>query len=218
MRLRDSTKPNNQGDDLYHLLSISLVVVVSLIAWGVQEFRNSQIPRYSIGEFLCLLDGIEVLSESPPIRNLKPISNSRVSQKAPKKLICLNSVDSTGLDSLPVFGPVLSSRTIKFRDALGGFYCVDQLKEVYGLDSLGFEKVKSFFKIDSSQIHQICLNSSDYYAIRSHPYIGNKEAQLIARFFNHNKAADLSELKLQPFLSPQLWHKIKPYIKICESD
>ena len=37
-------------------------------------------------------------------------------------MICLNSVDSIGLDSLPVFGPVLIYRTIKFRDALGGFY------------------------------------------------------------------------------------------------
>ena len=67
MRLRDSTKPNNQGDDLYHLLSILLVIVIYLIAWSVQEFRNYRIPRYSIGKFLSLLDGIEVRSKKPPI-------------------------------------------------------------------------------------------------------------------------------------------------------
>lgn len=72
--------------------------------------------------------------------------------------------------------------------------------------------------MDSTKIHQICLNSSDYYTIKSHPSIGNKEAHLISRFFTINNAAVLLELKTQPFIRPQLWYKIKPYIKICESD
>ena len=54
---------------------------------------------------------------------------SRIKQVS-KKLICLNYVDSDGLESLRVIDPILSSRTIKIRDALGGFYSVDKLKGV----------------------------------------------------------------------------------------
>ena len=37
MKLRDTTNDRN-GDDLYHLLSIVIVVFVSLLAWGVQSY------------------------------------------------------------------------------------------------------------------------------------------------------------------------------------
>ena len=40
----------------------------------------------------------------------------------------LNIMDSIDFEKLTVFGPVLSSRTVKFRNALGGFIHVSQLK------------------------------------------------------------------------------------------
>ncbi len=75
------------------------------------------------------------------------------------KLVCINSIDSTGLEQLPVFGSVLSSRTIKFRNALGSFYSVNQISEVYGLDSLDYKKVKSLFVIDTTKLEKLCINS-----------------------------------------------------------
>ena len=83
MRLRDSTKPNNQEDHLYYLLSILLVVVISLIARSFQEFRTSRIPRFIIVDYLCPIDGLEVRSEKPIIINLNSISNAR----GPKKFL-----------------------------------------------------------------------------------------------------------------------------------
>ena len=81
---------------------------------GVQEYRGSNEKSFVVSS------GV-INTPQPFIPALK---------------ICLNSIDSVGLEELPGFGPVLSGRTVKFRQALKGFVVIDQLKEVYGIDSL----------------------------------------------------------------------------------
>ena len=48
--------------------------------------------------------------------------------------IDLNSADSIMLEQLPGIGNKLSKRIVKYRDILGGFYSLEQLHEVYGLN------------------------------------------------------------------------------------
>ncbi len=51
--------------------------------------------------------------------------------------LSLNGADSAALEQLPGIGPVLASRIVRYREKLGGFYNVAQLREVYGIsDSL----------------------------------------------------------------------------------
>src|SRR5665647_1059817 len=45
----------------------------------------------------------------------------------------LNSADSLHLLEIPGIGPVFASRIIRYRTLLGGYYAVDQLREVYGM-------------------------------------------------------------------------------------
>ena len=55
MRLRGTTNDKN-GDDLYNLLSILLLIVVSIIAWGIQSYRDSLLRRVDIVELLNILN------------------------------------------------------------------------------------------------------------------------------------------------------------------
>lgn len=45
----------------------------------------------------------------------------------------LNSADTTELKRLKGIGSVLSARIVKYRDKIGGFQSVDQLRRIYGL-------------------------------------------------------------------------------------
>ena len=56
-------------------------------------------------------------------------------KKAPEKFD-LNNADTSQLKKIYGIGDKLSMRILKYRDVLGGFVGMDQLKEVYGLDSL----------------------------------------------------------------------------------
>lgn len=70
----------------------------------------------------------------------------------------LNSADTTTLKKVPGIGSVFAKRIIKYRDLLGGFYSVEQLGEVYGIDEERYEAMKSWFSVDLSAIRQLFVN------------------------------------------------------------
>lgn len=70
----------------------------------------------------------------------------------------LNSADTTALKMVPGIGSVFAKRIIKYRDLLGGFYSVEQLGEVYGIDEDRYEAMKSWFSVDPSVISHLFVN------------------------------------------------------------
>ena len=99
-----------------------------------------------------------------------------------KDITELNSCDSAELESLPGLGPVLSGRIIKFRKLLGGFYSVEQLREVYGLNEDIFDIVNSKVKVDTSLIQKIRVNEATYYDLVRLPYLNSNEVNLLINY------------------------------------
>ena len=60
MRLRDLTKREHSIDELYHLISILLVEVISPIAWGIKEHRYSKSQIFVSNEFIEILYVVKV--------------------------------------------------------------------------------------------------------------------------------------------------------------
>ena len=129
----------------------------------------------------------------------------------------LNSMDSVDFEKLPVFGPVLSSRTVKFRTALGGFIFVSQLKEVYGIDDEAFNKIKNWFDPSLSPVSKLCADSASWATLKRHPYIGFEGARMIERYRKHHELGVLEDLSLMPQMDDSLWAVWSPYLKICSN-
>lgn len=94
----------------------------------------------------------------------------------------LNAADSMALEMLPGIGPILSARIIKYRNKLGGFYAVAQLKEVYGISDSTFEKISPKIEIVKDSLKKIPVNLADQKTLATHPYIGWSNAKLILRY------------------------------------
>ena len=94
----------------------------------------------------------------------------------------LNSCDSMALEALPGLGPVLSARIIKFRELLGGFYSVEQLKEVYGLPAETFSLVRDMVIVDTTGIRLIDVNDADYVSLIRLPYFSKEDVNNILRY------------------------------------
>ena len=62
----------------------------------------------------------------------------------------LNTADTTILKKVPGIGSTFARRIIKYRELLGGFFTVEQLREVYGLDEERYNAMKSWFSADMS--------------------------------------------------------------------
>jgi competence protein ComEA len=134
-------------------------------------------------------------------------------REKPKKLIDLNSCDTSVLTTLPGIGPVLSARIIKFRNLLGGFVSAEQLKEVYGLKTETFERIKDRVSADSSAIVRIKINSADYKELSRLVYLSKYEVTAILKYrqlkgrFNY-----IDDLVMNKLISPEKERKVSPYL------
>jgi len=99
-----------------------------------------------------------------------------------KKVLDLNDCDSASLEALPGIGPVLSVRIIKYRNLLGGYASIDQLKEVYGLTEETFDMIYLRVFADSLAVRKIRINEADFKVLIRHPYFQRTEVSAILKY------------------------------------
>ena len=136
-----------------------------------------------------------------------------VSKKLQKTLIDLNNCDSALLVTLPGIGPVLSVRIIKYRNLLGGFALVNQLKEVYGLPPETFEIIKGRVFADSSAIIGININTAGYKELSRLPYLENYEITSILKYRElKGRIEEMNDLTENKLLTVEKADNVSPYL------
>ncbi|MBC7829898.1 MAG: helix-hairpin-helix domain-containing protein [Chitinophagaceae bacterium] len=143
------------------------------------------------------------------------ISNYRKMATRPHAIIDINSADTSLLIALPGIGTKLANRILHFRDKLGGFYSVEQVREIYGLQDSAFQKIKPFLQCNVSLIQQININTADAEILKDHPYIKWNIANAIISYrLQHGSYLSLEELLKIEIISPEMLEKLTPYLKV----
>lgn len=126
--------------------------------------------------------------------------------------IDLNTADSTELELLPGIGDKLSKRIVKYRDMLGGFYSVTQLKEVYGLNEQTIQLIAPMLTIDHTKIKKIEWNFADAFELSKHPYLRNNLSKQVVKFRSKNGSiSNLEILRDSMILNIDEYNRLKPY-------
>ncbi|MFN4299566.1 MAG: helix-hairpin-helix domain-containing protein [Thermaurantimonas sp.] len=130
----------------------------------------------------------------------------------------LNTADSTTLTSLPGIGSVLAGRIVKYRTALGGYAHVNQLLEVYGIDSLKWEILLPLIEINLTYVKKININSADENELAAHPYIRKGLAREIVAFRkNFRLFQSVTEVEKLSLAKNRDLEKLYPYLTIGEN-
>ncbi len=139
--------------------------------------------KKKLGSFTCL----------DQITDIRGIKNSLVSdyfnyfnipkacESVIKFSIDLNRCTVSDLRSLGV-GTRLARRVLSFRNALGGYYSIDQLREVYELSDNDYQLILKAIEIDKSDLKKIKVNQWSYTQLKKHPYISKKIAKKIINY------------------------------------
>ncbi|RNL54141.1 ComEA family DNA-binding protein [Pedobacter jejuensis] len=125
----------------------------------------------------------------------------------------INQADSASLDQIKGIEPAFATRILKYRERLGGFYKKEQLKEVYGLDSIKYNEIKDQIAINPSAIRTININTADFNALKASPYLSFKQINAIIQYRKqHGNYNSINDLKKVAILTPQVLDKIIPYL------
>ncbi|MBE8720983.1 ComEA family DNA-binding protein [Sphingobacterium pedocola] len=126
----------------------------------------------------------------------------------------INQADTSELKKLKGIGPVLSARIVKYRNALGGFCCIAQIGEVYGITTELYEEMVDKIFLESPALQKLNVNQTTKSDLVRHPYISNKEADLIVSYREqHGDYQGVDDLKEIPVLNENFFRKIEPYLQ-----
>jgi DNA uptake protein ComE-like DNA-binding protein len=178
---------------------------------------------YPSGDNSLKIIPIELLNyntdSSLMIRDTPVLSRQQASKNPIRKrpIMNLNICDSASLVALPGIGPVLSSRIIKYRNLIGGYVSVDQLKEVYGLPEETFDMISAWVIADSLTIRKIMINDWDFRQLIRHPYFQRSEVSAILKYRELNgRISGIGDMIENNLVSAETAIKIRPYLEFGE--
>lgn len=149
----------------------------------------------------------------PPIRkeNRSPgdRENSARPQPAP---IELNAADSAQLVVLKGIGPYYARKILRYRDQLGGFYRVEQLREIR-FEHLEIDPLLSRFRVDTTLIRKQRLDTMAFRSVLRHPYLEYEHVVLIFEAKRKWGGIQFHLLEEKGVLPQHILRKIKPYFE-----
>ena len=93
----------------------------------------------------------------------------------------INTADSATLVAIDGIGARSASEIIKYRTLLGGYYSVEQLKELKVITESNFEKILPKIWCDSFVISKIDINFARSLELERHPYISARALRRIVK-------------------------------------
>jgi competence protein ComEA len=139
-------------------------------------------------------------------------------EPAPGKatVISINKADSLDWISLPGIGPKLAGRILHFKEKLGGFYSIDQVREVFGIPDSLFIRIQPFLRIEKEDdCRQFLINTATQQELSAHPYIRWQLATAIVKYREeHGPFSKLEDLLKIHLVNEEVLKKITPYCKI----
>lgn len=145
---------------------------------------------------------------------LSALSETRWPQKKHKPLVVeLNSADSLDLVQLYNVGPVIAQRILRYRERLGGYVNIQQLREVHGIDSTRYADMQPHLTVDTAVVRRMDLNTADINQLKKHPYLDYYQAKAIVRQREqrgpYHSVADLQDI---PLIDPTTYTLIQHYL------
>ena len=124
-------------------------------------------------------------------------------------IVDLNKADTSILKRIPGIGSTLARMIVVYRQRLGGFYDVSQLREVPHVRV----ELNKWFVVTPAGLHKIQVNSASLDKLRSHPYMDFYKAKAIMEYRRkRGKIKGLSQLSMFEEFTEKDLKRLSPYL------
>ncbi|MGR3812437.1 helix-hairpin-helix domain-containing protein [Jiulongibacter sp. NS-SX5] len=124
----------------------------------------------------------------------------------------INTASEEDLTHVYGIGQVFAKRILKYRDGLGGFYSVNQLKNVYGLADSTFQELSKHVLVETPP-RKIDLNTIDIENWKGSLISYRKKRSILAYRRQHGYFTEFNDLKKLHSLTENDLEAMKPYVK-----
>lgn len=176
------------------------------------------VPRHFLPKnhhlFLLPLSVETPMDSMIPFQNLNQtiIPASRNKRNTISKPLELNTADSVTLFKIRGIGPYYASKIIRYRQRLGGFYSVKQLKELK-MTYFNVDSCEQVFTVNPDFIIKCDMDTMTFKAILHHPYLEYEDVQMIFNAKRQYGHLSFSILEKNKILAAHKLKKIKPYFR-----
>lgn len=124
-------------------------------------------------------------------------------------LVDVNQADTTELKKIPGIGSGIARAVVAYRNHLGGFYELSQLREIKYIN----EDMMKWLKLEKGPIHRINVNKAGLDKLRSHPYMNFYQAKVIVEYRRKKgKLKSLSQLSLYEEFTEKDLERLSHYL------
>lgn len=128
-------------------------------------------------------------------------------------IIEINSADTAQLMQLKGVGGFFAKKIIKYRDRLGGFFSISQIKEIYNFPVELADQIAPQLSFNQSLVKKININSVIDTVLDNHPYISKIEAKtLVAYRSKHGNFGSCDDLLKSITIKKEVSDRLCPYL------
>lgn len=154
-------------------------------------------------------------AERTPVEAKPVYVNLYVSKKSATIVLDVNEADTAQWTMLKGIGNATAARIVAFRNKLGGFTSVSQLKETYGLPDSTFQNISSQLRCKQPVLQTININTADARLLKAHPYMNWNIANAIVRYREqHGNYKTVMDLMKIDIISQEFFDRINAYLSI----
>lgn len=192
--------------DRQAIIMILLLIVLGSIFYSLKYKKDNAIPLEQETIYQNQIDSLKKQNASytyPP---------SYPTKLREGETIDINLADTTLLKQIPGIGSAYSKRIVNYRNSLGGYVSIEQIREVWGIKEELFIKIKPYLTISENH-QQIKINRLTLDQLRKHPYISYKQAKAIINIRKQETRISSIDCLLQEkeFTEKDL-RRLKPYL------
>lgn len=173
----------------------------------------SRLYGLSAEEFQRLRPFLRIAAARPAARERElPATQQR--RAFPEKLsegstVELNDADTTLLKQIPGIGSYYAAKICRYRERLGGFVSVAQIKEVEGLPA----DIERWFTLASpGNVRKVNVNRADFKQLVRHPYLSYEQVKVIVEHIRkYGPLQGWDDLRLYPEFEEQDFQRLSPY-------
>ncbi|SDT47703.1 competence protein ComEA helix-hairpin-helix repeat region [Mucilaginibacter mallensis] len=201
--------PNNLTAAQWKQLGLSehqIKIIINYTSKGGHFYRNTDLQKiYGITP-----DDYKRLEPYIDIPQKEEYASTKLK---PGATVEVNTADSAQLTEVRGIGPSFAMRIIRYRDRLGGFYQKEQLKDVYGVDSVKYAEIADQLTLNSAAVTKLKINSISFESLRQFPYLTYKQANAVIQYrVQHGNYTSVSNMENIAIITPEILHKIEPYL------